>query len=343
MGERSGHPEIAWTILLDATVGLRLSPDEVRARLSSAWPRALGPPPDVTEVPEADLVALAATPFEAGASASRVVVAPGDRTRVVVVADHGVLDGLGLVGVLAAAMGMDLGTTARGLGSEVPARRGGAGYAIRRLADALVRPPARIGPGPDVGPRGGDGEHLVAELVPGRVDTAALVAAATRAVRRWNAETADGGDRVVVAVGASSRPGSEPGIARSAAWFRLPVPEPTAEAVAARLRAAGPEPEPSASMMRAASRTGLSRALADRTGSTLLVSNLGGLVGAGAGDVLSAAFYPAAHGRSGVAVGAVGQGGGTWITVRARARTYSHDVAWALLERVVEEAGREAP
>ena len=51
-------------------------------------------------------------------------------------------------------------------------------------------------------------------------------------------------------------------------------------------------------MMRAATKSGLSRAIADRTGSTLLVSNLGGLVGAGAEDVLKAAFYPAAHGRS---------------------------------------------
>jgi hypothetical protein len=94
--------------------------------------------------------------------------------------------------------------------------------------------------------------------------------------------------------------------------------------------------------MRAAGRSGLSRGIAGRTGSTMLVSNLGGLVGAGAGDVLHAAFYPAAHGRSGVSIGAVGHAGATTITVRARARTYAAVEAWALLDLVVREAGRQA-
>jgi hypothetical protein len=140
---------------------------------------------------------------------------------------------------------------------------------------------------------------------------------------------------VVVAVGASARPGAALAIGRDAAWFRVVVPPgATAEAVRGLLAARGPEPPAASATLRAARATGLAARLERRTGSTLLVSNLGGLVPEDA--VAEAAFYPSAHGRSGLAVGAVRAGGRTTLTVRARRSGFTEEEARRFLTLVVD-------
>jgi len=73
----------------------------------------------------------------------------------------------------------------------------------------------------------------------------------------------------------------------------------------------------------------LGRGLASRLGSTLLVSNLGRLEPHG--PVTAAAFYPSAHGRSGLSVGCVTVDETTTVTVRARRRDYTEQAAADLL------------
>jgi len=334
----TGHPGISWSIALNAVPAAPLDPAGAQARLDAAWPAdgRVGPAPRI-EVPDAGsggfdaaLAGLADRPYAAGEPLCRVAVEPGPPSRVVVAGHHAVLDGLGLVAVLGAALGSPLGTSARGAGAQ---RSGGSrlrslAYPAVRLAEALVRPPARVAP--DHGRQEG-GDHLVRVSVTGRVGTADLVAACALAVAEWNAERGGRPGRVTVAVGASVRPGREPAIGRQATWFRIGVPAGASGEVVRRMMASrGPEPDQPRAALRAARAVGAAARLERRTGSTLLVSNLGRLMPEAA--VLDAAFYPAAHGRSGLAVGAVGAGEGTTITVRARRADFSPDAAARFLD-----------
>ena len=74
--------------------------------------------------------------------------------------------------------------------------------------------------------------------------------------------------------------------------------------------------------------------LAPRLGSTLLVSHLGEVETAGCDDL---AFYPVTGGASGLALGAVGIGGHTTITLRARAAQHDEDGLRALVAAVLAE------
>jgi len=79
----------------------------------------------------------------------------------------------------------------------------------------------------------------------------------------------------------------------------------------------------------------VAKVLSARMGSTLLVSNLGLLRGPpGLGSV---EFYPVAHGRSGVALGAASVGDRTVLTLRARRRDFDEEDLRDLLTRI---AGR---
>ncbi len=277
------------------------------------------------------VLAAANTPYEDDGPLVRIAVAPGPPAEVVVAGHHAVLDGLGLVAVAGAVLGVELGTKARGVAAT--ARAGAVGrlaYPLRRVGEAVFRPPARIAQ--RSGPAS-EGDHLVATAVDAAVTTPGLVAAAARAVQVWNARSGAASSRVAVAVGASARPGDAARIGRDAAWFRIVVPPDATEArVRELLEARGPEPPAAPSALRAARATGLAARLERRTGSTLLVSNLGLLRPGDA--VAEAAFYPSAHGRSGLAVGGVRTGRRTTLTVRARRAGFSEEEARRFLDLV---------
>jgi hypothetical protein len=339
----AGHPGISWSIALQARVEGGIDAVEAERRVMAAWPEdgSAGPAPTVREVAAAEavdaaLIDAANTPYAEGGPLARIVVAPEPPASVVVAGHHAVLDGLGLVAVVGAVIGIDMGTTARGVAAAVDAgalRR--MAYPIRRGAEALVRPPTRIEQPNETSV---EGDHLVAATTAASVGTAALVATAAAAVRDWNRGAGANATRVVVAVGASARTGSAVRVGRDAAWFRVAVPEgATADDVRQLMASRGPEPPAAPATLRAARATGLAARLERRTGSTLLVSNLGGMV---PDDALAeAAFYPSAHGRSGLAVGAVRAGGRTTLTVRARRSGFTEEEARRFLTLV---AGRVA-
>jgi hypothetical protein len=331
----AGHPEVSWSIILDAGLREPVHPDAVRARLVAAWPRdgsAGGVPSVVSTGAEHDrMVAEAADlPYGEAEPSCRLFVRAGPTPRVAVAAHHAALDGLGLVAVLGVATGQALGTSARGAGAPSPA--GGWGYAARRLGEALFRPPARIGP--RGGAPGAGGDHLVRADVSRPVRTIELIAAAAHAAGIWNAPSS--GRRraapIVVAVGAARGTPSAPIIGTQAAWFRIPVTDPDPERIRVAMRRRGPEPRGPFGALSAARLVGLSRALSGRTGSTLLVSHLGGLMSAG--SVRCAVFYPAAHGRSGICVGGITVDGTTTLGLRARRAAFSRASAGDFLATV---------
>jgi hypothetical protein len=151
-------------------------------------------------------------------------------------------------------------------------------------------------------------------------------------VEIWNRRHHAPARRLVIAIGAAATPGVSPSIGRQAAWFRIHLADSSLATVRDALAGATLEPEQPTAGLRFASSMGISRMVAARTGSTLLVSHLGRLhpdVG-----LKRAAFFPSAHGRSGVAVGGITVGDTTTLSVRARRSEFDSDAARSLLELV---------
>ncbi len=337
----AGHPDVSWSIVLGARVdGPPPLQTDVSDRLAAALTGRplLGPVPAVRSVGPDGVAALrksfANDPYQDGGPALRVALA-GPPSEVVVAAHHGALDGLGLLALLGVVLGSSVSSSARGLGPTGPTRSF-ALTAARRVAEALLRPPGRIAPARAPASTAPPGDVLVALDVPAAVGgTAALVAAAVRAVSAWNGRTGEPAGRMIVAIGASRRPGSDLTMEERSAYLRIgPVP-PTAGEAAVRSLVRSAVPEPAAPPVR-----GLGplvpavRALSRRLGSTLLVSNLGTVTAPG---LASVAFHPVAHGRSGVALGAATVGGATTLTLRARAEAFDEDGAMGLLAGVAAE------
>ncbi len=330
---RTGHTEISWSIVLQARLREMPPLDEAERRLSEAWPRdRAGAPPPLEMLPEAvrdDRVRDAADrPYGPDEPLCRVLVFESPAPSVVIAGHHAILDGLGLVSVLLTFVGQPISTATRGIEPDRPARRGGVAYAIGRLAEAALHPPDRVAAEPGAG---GTGDHLVAAGVSVAVDSASLVAASVRAVRNRNRRRGDRGGRLVVAVGASRRAGRSASLddaPRRSAWFRIRITDLDPNAIRDQLRRQPPEPTPVLPALAPAAGW-LGRGLASRLGSTLLVSNLGRLEPHG--PVTAAAFYPSAHGRSGLSVGCVTVDETTTVTVRARRRDYTEQAAADLL------------
>jgi hypothetical protein len=345
---RSGHVEISWSIALDMELEVPVDPADAATRLQRSWPgERLGPTPTVKEVDSdgADraLADLADAPYVPGEPICRVAIAGGSTPRLLVTAHHGALDGLGMLAVAQLVLDEPLRSGTRGVDPDLAVRTAGHGYLLHRLAEALVTPPARFAPRDG---RPGAGDHLVSMQFPaGRVGTATLASAAARTLLAWNAGyfgSGRSGGRIVVAVGASRRPGSEPSLEEASAWFRIRLrPGHTdPEAVRNLLRETAPEPRASP-MMEYPLAGRLARALAGRTGSSVLVTNLGRLVQAG--PVRAAALYPSVHGRSGVGIGGVTVGPMLTLTVRARRRDFSREAARAILTTVADLLVRRSP
>lgn len=330
----AGHPSISWSVVLDSGLSSVVLALDVQGRLADRWPTDghVGPVPLVERIRSEEYLGrlsdLANLPYGPDGPRCRVALVEGASPRIIVGGHHAALDGLGLVAVLGSALGVPLGTTARGVGSSQQPRAS-ATHHVRRALEALVTPPRKIA---SDGGGAATGDHLVRTLVERPLSSAMLVAASTAAVRRWNSRHGAPADRIVVAVGASTDPGHTPAIGRRSAWFRLRVDGDDAAGIRRTIQTRSPEPRESESMMRAARIAGISRALEGRTGSTLLVSNLGRLAQRTA--ISDIAFFPSAHGRSGVAVGGIVLGERTSVTVRARGSDFSRSAAQELADLV---------
>jgi hypothetical protein len=311
----------SWSIVLDAEVEGAPDAELLERRLVAAWRPEFGRAPEVRPRAPGDLERMADAPFRDGRPLLRA--AAGEET-VLLGAHHSALDGLGLVALLGLALDARVQSSARGLPPEQPVASG-----TSRTRE-LLRTPAFAVTG--MGAPGARGDHLRARLLPAgaSVGTARLVAAADRAVR-----DADGsGGPPVIAVGASRRPGSEPTLEDASAFLRVRLDVGSEEETRAALRnavaAEGPV-APGRLTLAAGPLLGLA---ARRVGATLLVSNLGLISGPG---IRSVAFYPAAGGRSGLAIGAAGAGELVTITLRAPRSRYSAADVDRLLSAVAAE------
>lgn len=331
-----GDPDVSWSIVLEARLRHHVDVDEAGSALEDLVSRHphLGPVPSSAIVPEADLPAarddLANRVYTVPEPLVRCVLGEDGRT-VLLACHHGVADGIGLLGLLGAVVGLDLRSGARGI-SEATSGTGFARRAVSRFREAALRPPQRLHPVRGSGAAPGRGDWLVSRAVTSPLSTAVLVAAARRAVHEWNGAESAGTRRrpVVLAIGASRRPsGSQPSPDRQAAYLRLAdVPYPlTVHDARELLRQTPPEPTFPAT-------TGLgigpllTRALASRLGSTLLLSNLADVRSLVEIDRL--AFFPATGGPSAVAVGLATVAGRSTLTVRARRRDFTEAAATEL-------------
>lgn len=358
----AGHPGVSWSILAEARMDVLPSPEVVIERLREAIEArpALGPAPKVVTAEGREAGALRAAfadvPYDERGALLRAALIRGHPPSVLVAAHHGVLDGLGLLALLGVATGVAFESSARGLAVRRPSLPFAISAALR-AGEALLAPPARIEPAPGQGPLG-PGDHLLAMDLPiGRVRTAAAVAAAVSAVREWNQRRGGQRGRIVVAVGASRRPGTELGLEERSAYLRIRIGATRAgasgstgsaaaddeDAVRALLAAARPEPPAPAGRavgVLAGPAGALAGWLSPRLGSTLLVSSLGSVHGPP--GLRSVAFRPVAHGRSGVALGLATVGDTTTVTLRARRRDFEPDAAGVLLAAVADRLSNRA-
>jgi hypothetical protein len=326
-----GDPGVSWSILVDARVADPLDADEVQQRLTEFTDRFphLGGPPEIRSI--GDVAAareeFASTPYDGHASLVRVGLAD---STLLVAAHHGAVDGLGLLALVGAAVGYPVGSNARGLAGRPPTRSF-ALSAVQRVGEALFSPPDRFRPD---GGAGSADVLLAAELPRTPVGSAALIAAASAALRSWNG--AASARRIVAAVGASRRSGTDPGPEHRAAYLRFRLPaDADASVVRDLLDRQAPEPDfpPSRNAVVRLGR----RALANRLGSSFLASNLGVL--RPGGPLRGLAFFPQPSGPAGVAFGAASTASTTTVTIRARRVDFSDDAAGRLLKHVVAALG----
>jgi hypothetical protein len=315
-----GDPSIAWRILLTATLAEPLTAEELADR-QAALHRAQGwptPPPVLAGDPDTvrrDIAEVRDRPLVAGLAAEQLLVS----------GFHAYVDGLGLLDVLASLAGDQVTSSARGV-SDRPA---GGGSPIGRLREVALSPPAKVA---RTTATAAAGDAYAATTLPGRVRTAELVHAAVGAVTDHNSEHGRPSRHVTVAVGAG-RP-SVPGerLANRSELIRLRDLEGRSlteiqEALrSAPLDGAGGSGATGGRMAALAQ-----RALAPRLGSTLLVSHLGDVSTTAASDL---AFYPVTAGGSGLSLGAVGHGGRTVLTLRARASAWDGPGLEELLNRI---------
>ena len=323
-------PGIGWRILLTAYLPEPPDAGDVLGRLTELAARQGWE--GTTEVRSDDEVdALRArlvdgpAPVTAGIAGSALVVS----------AHHASVDGLGLLDVMAAATGQPVASRVRGVG-ERPTRGSFARTAIRRLAEAAFRPPARVAT-PDGEVASGD---VFAEItVPGLWRTAELVTAAVQGILRHNDAAGRDTRHLAVAVGAGRpRSGDDDRIADRSALMRLTdLEDATAQEIEERLRTAPLEAPPSGGGPATARLlAGGMRLLSRRLGSTLLVSHLGDVT---AEHATALAFHPVTAGGTGLSLGAVGLRGSTTLTLRARAGHWDRPGLEELLREIAAELG----
>ncbi|MDQ1642665.1 MAG: hypothetical protein QOJ90_2016 [Actinomycetota bacterium] len=332
-----GDPEVSWSIGLEAQVDDVPDVEAARRRLDSfvaarPW---LGASPDFGSVADTDLAgsrsALLDDAYADTDPLVRVVVCPS-QAWVMVAGHHGAVDGAGLLALMATVLDVPLTSGFLGIGDR-EAAHGFLGSAARRLGEALFAPPTRLAVDAGPGEARESGDHAVSLPLPElRVSTGTAAAAGAAAVTRWNREHGRRAGRLVLAIGASRRPGTALEADRDTAYLRVRVPRGGADdEVRAAVAAAAPEPTFPAVRAPGPARM-LTRLLAGRLGSTLLLSNLGAVSGTGL-DRLT--FWPPAAGRPGVAVGLVSVAGrSTTLSLRVRRADLDEPAARRFLDLV---------
>ncbi len=329
----AGRPGISWSIVVRAHPHSPVAPETAAARLAAGWPAdgSVGPPPPVgaAEGSEAELSGVANAPYTEGAPLVRVMVGP---RSVVVAGHHAALDGLGLIAVLGLVVEEDLGTTSRGIrGIRAAGVVRRLVYPVARLGEALIRPPVAISSHAGAGMPGdrrprrrsgrGSGPPAWWPQPPGQFDDGTPTAEArppgwsSRSAHQCDRGASHGGEGggVVSCRGAGGdhrsgcapvAPASRPG---ACAWCLGPPSR-------ARVRCDDEIGTP----------YGVDRARVE-PGSLVPEDAVG-----------AAEFYPSAHGRSGVAIGAIRAGGRTTLTIRARRLDFTDEEAARFLELVAD-------
>ncbi len=325
---RSGHPEVSWSILIHARTDEPPALDDLRARLTTG-PFHVA----VAEATDAERLlrvrqAFADRPYRDRQPLVRVALGPSDE---IVAAHHSVLDGLGLLALLGLVLDAPVRSSAKGL----PPRSGQPASAfgsMSRVGSALISPPVRIARDVRIPARG---DHLLNTEVTGwSGGTAELIAGVVATIEAWNLERQGRLRPTEIAVGASLRPGDRLTLTDESAFVRLRVTDWSADAIRETLAAGEPEPPAAAVGPMAIALWPVARLLSRRLGSTVLVSNLGRIDGPE--GLRSLSFWPVAHGRSGVAVGAATMGGVATITLRARRSDYGADAAEGLITEIIQ-------
>lgn len=326
-----GDPSVTWSVVLALRLREALSPD----RIAAAARALVGTHPHLGRAPVVDtwgpdesatIAEYANRPYADAGPLLRIAVT-GDGRGLLVAAHHGVVDGLGLLGVAAALTGMALASNARGIQREAEPTAFVRG-SLRRLREAAFAPPVRV-VGDRYDPAQG-GDWLEArDVVVGRPGSAALVRAAVELVRRANAATGPA-RRLVVSMGLSRRPGSPvPAPDRDTAYMRLRA-DGIASTEDARAVVARTPPEPAFPVRDAGGLAPrVARLLSHRLGATVLVSNLGLVDHPG---VESLRFWPVPTGPSGVCLGLASTPTTTTLTLRARRGWFSAAAAATLAD-----------
>jgi hypothetical protein len=296
-----GDDSVSWGIGLRAHVANPPTPDALAERLSGLT--SMHPHLVDGEVVTCELDELLSRPF----TGPQVRAARTDQ-HVLVAAHHAVVDGLGLLAVLAGLLDTSVASSARGVGDR--AERPFVSGALRRITEAVLAPPAVV---PQAGRRAG-WDVVAATGLESSPRSGELLVAVAGAVQEWNLAHGGRARRVAVAVGASRRSGEEPQPVDASAYLRLTCAERLRPEQAEALLREHPV-EPTGSGAAGEMAAAVARALSRRLGSTVLVSHLGRVTAAGIDAV---EFYPVTGGRSGVSLGAATVAGETILTLRAR-------------------------
>jgi hypothetical protein len=319
-------PGVTWNILLSAQLAEPLTSYRLDERLRALYTgQGWGSAPGVDVGP--DLLELQQR-LTGAADESVPVVVGGCSDTLLIAAHHSRVDGLGLLGVLAALLDVPVRSSARGVADRTsPGRLRSMGA---RLAEVALSPPARVRPSTPSRTPGAD--SIATLTLPGTFRTADLVHAGVAGIAAYQREHGGAQRHLTVAVGASQRGGDDLVVADRSALIRLRDLEGASrDEISERLRHAPLVPGTAAGAQ-AGRAIGLAlRLLAPRLGSTLLVSHLGEVTATG---VEGLAFAPVTGGGSGMSLGAVGHAGRTTLTLRARGRTHDADGLGELLEAI---------
>lgn len=293
-----GDPRIAWTVLLTAT--LEAEPDAalLTARLAElgraqSWP---------TPLPLAVTV---------------------DGIEVTLAADHRYFDGRAMLAALSVLLGEPVRSLATGV--DVGRRQAGLGSGgLKRLLEAVARPSAVL---PATRCRDDIADDATAHSrLPRRVSTSDLVVAATHALGGITTRPIS----VAVGVARPADPGNE--FVDNSGYLRIRDARGLVRSeVSEILRHAPLQPGGAAGGTAGALAGALTRILANRLGSTVLVSHLGDAVAEGVTDL---SFYPVSGGASGLSLGAAAIDGCTTLTLRARGDRHDRDGLQRLLETI---------
>ncbi|GGD19128.1 hypothetical protein [Nocardioides daphniae] len=332
-----GDPDVTWGISLEATFEAPVDLTEVDARIAAL----VAEHPHLGVLPTLQRVAPQAWADERERSASAPfgddgllvrLLASEDATRFFVTAHHGVCDGLGLIAVMSAVVGRPLTSSARGVGDRTSSQSFLVS-SVLRLGEALLAPPARFsGEGDPAAAGRPERLHQVDEPT-GTVNGVRVCAALNSIHAAWPRRRTSGGRRFLVVMGASRRVPGETAPDRQTAYFRIALkPQWGLAEVKRALQEAEPEPtfpETSAGGIGPM----VTRALKNRLGYTVNVSNLGIVSGEG---LASMAMFPAVNGPQAVGVGLVSTSHGSTVSLRTRRTDFSDDEAQRLLRLVME-------